>query len=255
MAEVRVIMVVAAQETLRTSAALALTARSKKLTRRPDAIPDIVTVDQSFAPVPFGRTGYTPRLALATPARSPEFIVRGTVASENLKALADAPGVETFADPKIAAFPTCGGDPAVGSASDVAAVMRAGDLNAGGMDGSKVAIAIMDTGTNIAHLKSAGVEAAIDTNYTWVPAGVTTKAGKHPVNHGSMCAYDALIAAPKATLLDFPILLSNATGGSAMEGFLSDALYQVSRRLTDRCPRSGCDGFDAACFGDELVPG
>ena len=228
MAEVRVSMVVAAQETLRASAGLTLTARSKKLAKRPDAIPDMVTVDQTFAAVPLGRTGYTPSLALATAAKSREFIVRGTVDSKNLKALADAPDVKIFADPKIAGFPTCPGDAAVGSASDVAAAVRASDLHASGLDGSKVAVAIMDTGINIAHLKSVGVNAAIDTNYTWVPAGVTTKAGSHPVDHGSMCAYDALIAAPKATLLDFPILQPLKPGGSLIEAFLSDALQAYS---------------------------
>jgi hypothetical protein len=228
MAEVRVIMVVAAQEALRASAALALSARAKKLTKRPEAIPNAVTVDETFAPVPLGRTGYTPRLALATPARSPEFIVRGTVDSKKLESLANAPNVKTFADPRIAVFPTCAGDPAVGAASDVAGAVRAGDLHAGGLDGRKVAIAIMDSGTNIAHLKSVGVQAAIDTNFAWAPSGVATKAGSHPVDHGTMCAYDALIVAPKATLLDFPILQSKTSGGSAMEGFLSDALQAYS---------------------------
>jgi hypothetical protein len=221
-------MVVPAQETLRASAALALTSRVKKLTSRPQSVPDIVSIDETFAPVPLGRTGYTPRLALATPARSPEFIVRGTVASENLGALVEAAGVQAFADPKIAAFPTCADDPPVGTASDVAAAVRASELHAAGLDGSKVAIAIMDSGINIAHLKSVGVKPALDANHTWTPSGVSTKAGRHPVDHGTMCAYDALIAAPKATLLDFPILLSQASGGSAMEGFLSDALQAYS---------------------------
>jgi hypothetical protein len=136
--------------------------------------------------------------------------------------------VKTFADPRIAVFPTCANDPAVGTASDVAVAVRASDLHAAGLDGSKVAIAIMDTGINAAHLKSVGVAAAVDANLTWAPAGVTAKPGKHPVAHGTMCAYDALVAAPRATLLDFPILLSATHGGSDMEGFLSDALQAYS---------------------------
>jgi hypothetical protein len=43
-----------------------------------------------------------------------------------------------------------------------------------------------------------------------------------------MCAFDVLIAAPKATLLDFPILQSTTPGGSVMAGFLSDALLAFS---------------------------
>jgi hypothetical protein len=218
-------MVVPAQPMLRASAALALTPRTKKLASRPESVPDVVSVDETFAPVPLGRTGYTPRLALSTPAKSPEFIIRGEVDSENLGALANEPA---FADPKIAAFPTCADDAAVGTASNVAAAIRAGDLHTAGLDGSDVAIAIMDSGINVAHLKSVGVRPALDTKYAWVPSGVSTKAGKHPVHHGTMCAYDALIAAPKATLLDFPILLSRTPGGSSMEGFLSDALQAYS---------------------------
>ncbi len=43
-----------------------------------------------------------------------------------------------------------------------------------------------------------------------------------------MCAFDALIAAPRCTLLDFPILRSRTPGGSVMSGFLSDALLAFS---------------------------
>jgi subtilisin family serine protease len=39
-----------------------------------------------------------------------------------------------------------------------------------------------------------------------------------------MCAFDALIAAPKATLLDIPVTLSTKGGGSPVAGLLSDAV-------------------------------
>ena len=42
--------------------------------------------------------------------------------------------------------------------------------------------------------------------------------GKHPVDHGTMCAYDAGIAAPKATYLDYAVLLSRTPGATAMAG-------------------------------------
>ena len=46
-----------------------------------------------------------------------------------------------------------------------------------------------------------------------------------------MCAYDATIAAPKATLLDYAALLSRAPGETAMSGLLSDAVVAYSRLL------------------------
>jgi hypothetical protein len=82
----------------------------------------------------------------------------------------------------------------------------------------------MDTGVNLKHLKAAGVNAKLDKTVTWTPPGVPQTPGAYPVDHGTMCAFDALIAAPKATLLDFPILRSQTPGGSVMSGFLSDAL-------------------------------
>jgi hypothetical protein len=90
----------------------------------------------------------------------------------------------------------------------------------------------MDSGINMPHLTKQGMSASIDTDVSWSPTGVSNKPGKHPVDHGTMCAYDTLIAAPKATLLDFPILQSTTTGGSTMDGFLSDALQAYSYLLT-----------------------
>jgi subtilisin family serine protease len=52
-----------------------------------------------------------------------------------------------------------------------------------------------------------------------------------PVDHGTMCAFDVGIAAPRCTLLDYALLQSQATGGSAMDGFLSDAVSGFSQLL------------------------
>ena len=46
-----------------------------------------------------------------------------------------------------------------------------------------------------------------------------------------MCAYDVGIAAPKATLLDHALLLSETPGETAMSGLLSDAVLSYSRLL------------------------
>jgi len=99
------------------------------------------------------------------------------------------------------------------------------------MDGYRVPVAIVDTGINLAHLESKGRDPKFSTQRSWTPAGVATKPGKHPVGHGTMCAYDVGIAAPKATLVDHAILLSETPGETAKSGLLSDAVLAFSKLL------------------------
>jgi subtilisin family serine protease len=47
-----------------------------------------------------------------------------------------------------------------------------------------------------------------------------------------MCAYDAGICAPKATYLDYAVLLSRTPGATAMAGLLSDAVLAYSKLRT-----------------------
>jgi hypothetical protein len=75
-----------------------------------------------------------------------------------------------------------------------------------------------------------GTAPALDAANSWTSTTfTTTHPGDHRVGHGTMCAYDALIAAPKATLLDIAILIGRplgdhtvqATIGAAMQAYLS----------------------------------
>ena len=90
-------------------------------------------------------------------------------------------------------------------------------LNRGlGMDGSAVLLAIVDTGINLAHLRSRGLSPRFSAERSWAPPQPPTQPqptpGEMPVSHGTMCAFDALIAAPQATLLDIAVLSSRRTG-------------------------------------------
>ena len=100
-----------------------------------------------------------------------------------------------------------------------------------GLDGRGVPLAIVDTGINIAYLESKGRDPRYSIRRSWTPQGVQTKPGRHPVDHGTMCAFDAGIAAPEATLLDYAVLLSRTTGDTAMSGLLSDAVLAYSKLL------------------------
>jgi subtilisin family serine protease len=111
-------------------------------------------------------------------------------------------------------------------------------LAAAKLTGAGVYLAIVDTGINLPYLLSKGRKLALDVGRSFVPAGVTTTPGNHPVAHGSMCAYDASIAAPRATFLDYAVLLSTTPGSTVMAGLLSDAVlaYQKLRTILTALP-------------------
>ena len=100
-----------------------------------------------------------------------------------------------------------------------------------GMDGSGVLVAIVDTGVNMAYLNSRGKTPGFNAALSWSPNPAVTP-GSAPVSHGTMCAFDVCIAAPRCTLIDIPLLTSTRTGGSAMDGLLSDAIRAYSHLLT-----------------------
>jgi subtilisin family serine protease len=202
-------------------------------------------VDHEFAPVvlPGVRVpaGVGMALALGAPAEfsfeaaDVSSLVRGTIADGDagqgtLSELLNHPQVMgVFADPVIATTLTCGGTPPVGDASGVAQKLDCAALHATGCNGAGVRVAVVDTGINAPYLTARGLPASIDEPNSFTPAGVLTTPGAHPVEHGTMCAYDLGIAAPEATLLDHAVLLSKTPGATQMQGLLSDAVRSYSQ--------------------------
>jgi subtilisin family serine protease len=220
------------------------------------AMPAGFTVDATYravpVPTPVAEEPGADRFSLIAPRRfetGPEavtHVVRGQIPDGvgQRSALAELhanPGVVgVFADPVIESTIVCAGDAAVGTDTDVAAQLDVPTLSGAGMDGTGVTIAVVDTGINLAHLRAKGRAPKLDAARSWTPAGVTTKPGRHPVDHGTMCAYDVGIAAPKATLLDYAVLLSRRPGATQMAGLLSDAVlaYSKLREVLDAMPAS-----------------
>ena len=191
-----------------------------------DQLPKGVVLDTSFAAVPLGLGAPNAKSFQATAARKDsQFVVRGSVEAEEIPQFAvhapDQPKV--FVDAQIGSLPICPGDPARGSAADVRSLLNVSELTRRGLNGDGVAIAIVDSGINLDHLRKRGMPVRLDPHIFWTPTP-NIKPGEYPVDHGTMCAYCALISAPHATLLDFPVLQSTRRGGSVMEGFLSDAI-------------------------------
>lgn len=125
-----------------------------------------------------------------------------------------------YADVRIAPFlKSYCGNAAVGKASDVATKLGLSVLRKAGLTGKGVRVAIVDTGID-------GNIAPVAGGWSPVPGYVPGSTGP---DHGSMCAYDARIAAPDCRLLDYALLQSQAGGG--WTGFLSDAVAGFAELL------------------------
>ncbi len=232
-----VITVLPSQEPLQESAAAGM-ARGGPTDLSKVSTPGGLELDPNFNAVALGsgKIESSPSASTHAPDTSATFAVRGfleAASPEDIPAAID--GRPIFADPKISHFLTCGGSPPVGSHVDVARKLDVAGLASRGLDGTGVAVAILDTGINLKHLNAKlgpGKQPLFDAGNSWTPQGDTTAPGAHPVDHGTMCAFDVLIAAPKATLLDFPILGSSAPGGSVVGRTLSVALMGFAQLLT-----------------------
>jgi subtilisin family serine protease len=128
---------------------------------------------------------------------SAEFENKSAVADFRNKLPDDVIGV--FADLKIEPFSAPGCEiPTIpyGDSSKVAEKLGIRETN---LTGKNVRIAIVDSGIHN--------EGNIISSKGWAPPGVSFKPGQAPRAHGTMCAFDALICAPDADLLDYSLLL------------------------------------------------
>jgi len=198
--------------------------------------------DASFAPVPIVHQAVRQTMAMAFGIAAPAmntvgpraYVIRGTIDENDLdrvtQATMTAEGPRLFADARIEAMPTCGGDPPLGGALDVRRLLGAGRLVQQKMDGADVALAIVDTGINLDFLQSKGLQPSLDTHASWT-SGPAVVPGQAVLGHGSMCAYDAWLSAPNALLLDHAVLTNVSPGGSAMSGLLSNAIASYGKLL------------------------
>jgi hypothetical protein len=233
---VPVLVVLPATDPLRNAAVASIMEKASAAPLTSAALPEGIELDPTFPPVAIG-TGRPQDVSVAgfEAAVSESFTVRGFIETDAPDEIPEEVGGRpVFSDPRIEPFVTCGGTQAVGNAAAVRTSLQVAQLAARGLDGDRVAIVIMDTGINLAHLtKQLGSPPRFDAANSWTPPGGTTAPGRHPVDHGTMCAFDALIAAPRATLVDFPILSTSAPGGSVFAGTLNIALQAYARLLSN----------------------
>ena len=195
-----------------------------------------VEFDRRVHPIPtFQPSGVAPLSAdiryglnasLSTPPHQAYAVAAMFEDEDAIKRLqADKPAevVGVFSDPTIGAAPGayCNAAPQ-GTFKDVRTLLKANALRQRGCTGKKVRVAVVDTGIHGPHPGPDGhpISASLDPNAGYSPAG-GYKAGTSSIDHGTMVAFDVLLGAPDAVLLDYALLQSSAGSWS---GFLSDAL-------------------------------
>jgi hypothetical protein len=213
--------------------------------------PSDFTTDPTFAAVPIGRGAQHEAgedlQSFLQPEKSERFLVSGFLRAsrDRVPESFDEKGQKypIHSNPLIGGLrqlppclPTCGTSQAVGDSSDVQQKLGFQTLQQNGLDGSGVGLAIVDSGIYKPRLERLLGDALkpirsinLDANNSWKPLGLVTQPGGHRVGHGTMCAYDALIAAPKATLLDFPMLLARPVADHHSKSMVDAAIHAYVR--------------------------
>lgn len=200
-----------------------LASRSRHLQR----LSRYVAIDESFTPFRVSLHRHdVARLDERTAQGLPHLndAIRGEVDEEALDELAysasdtedDLDGV--YVD--LPMLPTPGVCPtvAVGDLSNVEARLAVAELQALNMNGNNVLVVVVDAGISATYLRQMGRTNSVAKGWGY-PSGVDPNT--MPVTHGTMTAFDISIAAPQATLWDFPIITA-APANEALARYTSD---------------------------------
>jgi subtilisin family serine protease len=123
----------------------------------------------------------------------------------------------TFSNPTIGPTPVVCPTGPVGSYKDVKKKLNVASLHKKKLDGRGVRLMIVDAGID---------QTKIPVTGGYSPNPAVSPGNSVPPGHGTMVAYDARIAAPKAMVFDYPLLMS--TIGGQWVGLLSDAIRVFS---------------------------
>jgi Subtilase family len=219
----------------------AVAAAASTAPRRFDAAATItipgVDIDPTYAPVPLRELEPITPSADPVDLRAPialnmaltraTFIVRAEIEDSDVDRVRARPEVVgVFSDPFIEPCLICPGSLPLGDDQDVEDLLCTSQMHKCGMDGSGVLVAVVDSGVNLAYLNSKGKNPSFNAGWSWTLGSGTP--GSMPVDHGTMCAFDVCIAAPKCTILDIALLLPTITSMSAL---LSDAVKAYAHLL------------------------
>jgi subtilisin family serine protease len=191
----------------------------------------LANVDFGFQPIPMGAPGAGGpegfRAAFSGIEEDTEtIVVRAEIETPELaEELAAQPNVvAVWADPKVEPIVDC--DPATpkGDGSTVATALRADAVWAdAGKSGDGVIVGVLDGGVDGSKYPVAGGWSPVASS----PPGDSNVAWQE---HGNMCAFDTLVAAPNAQLFDYSI--GKTPGG--IPALLSAALTSFQHALVSR---------------------
>lgn len=132
--------------------------------------------------------------------------------------------VGVFSNPRIRATAKveCG-DAAVGTSKTVSTRFERARLLASGLDGSGVDIAVVDTGikSDPQRVEIANLAGGWHPTRSDYQPGTTRRERGANGTHGTMCAWNAQLFAPEASIYDYALLQSKE---DSWTGFLSDAI-------------------------------
>jgi hypothetical protein len=232
-------------------------------------------VDPTFGAIPIGSGSGSVddvQSAFREPRKPGRFLVSGFVeAGDQIPVHFDEQGEKypIYSNPLIGGLlspclPTCGSSKYVGTTQIVRTRLGVPTLQANGLDGTGVGLAIVDSGIYVRRIQRLLGEMVpstavnVDEPNSWRPPGLATRPFHHRLGHGTMCAYDALIAAPNATLLDFPMLLarpvtdhhSTSTADAALLAYARLAILWWITRPFDALVASNSWGLFHPCLED-----
>jgi len=168
--------------------------------------PEPVRAEESFAPASPGAT----------------WIACGEVERTNLdqwrsEAEAYPEIVGVWSNPPIELAVLCPDSPGSGTEAEIATLLAVEQMVQQGLDGSGVPLALVDTGSNQDFLHQRGkTQHTFDAAHSLSIRPDVLPPGRVPLtpaalSHGTMTAYDALIAAPRAILRDVAVVLPGTT--------------------------------------------
>ena len=206
----------------------------------------VIDPDFGAAPIGFGSEDDGTSPEAFVPKNSRKFIVRAFIKAESRERMPHETAVgRVYSDTIIGSYLTGGSSRAVGETAIVREKLGVETLGEKDLDGLGVAIAIMDSGIYLPHLTRLWMKQEldpalalgtpkpyVDAGNSWTPDTLATTPGMHRIGHGTMCAYDALIAAPKATLLDMPMLLARPLADHSAQATISAAMQAYWSLIT-----------------------
>jgi hypothetical protein len=211
-------------------------------------LPSGFVLDETFPPVPLTADAIAVVQAGAgDPTLIGQMIVRGEMDDDTIASYATdtQSAVRPFADPLIEeCAPLCGNSPPLGDTSDVKRLLDTARLATNNLDGRNTAVAIVDGGVNLAYLQGLGLSPTLLSAYSFSASRAITP-GNASAGHGTMCAFDSMIAAPSAMLLDHAVLVRISPGGTALQGLLSNAIQSFSRLMVIMMQASGTRPFES----------